>query len=258
MKVVILAGGYGTRISEESDLRPKPMIEIGGKPILWHIMKSYLAQGFSEFYILCGYKGFVIKEYFANYYLHQSDIRIDGAKNQMQILSNPSESWQVTLIETGLETMTGGRLQLAKKYLAGETFLLTYGDGVSNVDVNKLVEFHRSHGCLLTMTGVQPEGRFGALELEGDGTVSRFVEKPQGDGAWINGGFFVCEPGVFDYLDGENCIFEKTPMEQMSRQRQLKVFKHAGFWQCMDTMRDKIRLNELWKSGKAPWKNWSQ
>lgn len=257
MKVVILAGGYGTRISEESELKPKPMVEIGNKPILWHIMKSYSAQGFNDFVILCGYKGWVIKEYFANYFLHQSDIQIDVAKNSMEVLNNTSENWKVSLIETGLDTMTGGRIKRAQKYLQGESFMLTYGDGVSDVDVKELLAFHKGHGKTMTLTGVQAEGRFGALDVSPEGKVSRFKEKPKDDGAWINGGFFVCEPKIFDLLEDDNTILERSPLEKLSEAGQLMVYRHKGFWQCMDTLRDKNQLNDLWKSGRAPWKKWS-
>jgi glucose-1-phosphate cytidylyltransferase len=257
MKVVILAGGYGTRISEESDLRPKPMIEIGGKPILWHIMKGYSAQGFNEFIILCGYKSFVIKEFFANYFLHQSDVQIKVSKNHMEVLNNHSEDWTVTLLETGLDTMTGGRILKAKPHLEGQDFLLTYGDGVSNVNMIELIDFHRKHGKILTMTGIQPEGRFGAIDLNSDGSVNQFIEKPKGDGSYINGGFFVCKPEIFNYIQGDNTVFEKTPMEQLCTNKQVMVYRHHGYWQCMDTMRDKVRLNELWKTDRAPWKVWN-
>lgn len=256
MKVLILAGGYGTRISEESDVRPKPMIEIGGKPILWHIMKHYSSYGFNEFVILLGYKSYVIKEYFANYYLHNSDVTIDTANQKLEIHNNYSENWKITLIDTGLDTMTGGRVKRAKKFIANQPFFLTYGDGVSDVNIQNLLDFHKSHRKKITMTAIQPEGRFGALKLESNNEVSNFLEKPKGDGAWINGGFFVCEPEVLDYIDGDDTIFEKEPLQNLAEERELFSFKHEGFWKCMDTLRDKNQLNEMWNEGKARWKNW--
>jgi len=256
MKVAILAGGFGTRISEESDIKPKPMIEIGGKPILWHIMKLYSHYGHNEFVILCGYKGYVIKEYFANYFLHQSDVTFDLKNNKMEIHNNTSEPWKVTLVDTGLETMTGGRVKRGQKYLQDGPFLLTYGDGLSDLDINKSIEFHKSHGKHMTLTSVQPEGRFGALDLDGN-LIKRFAEKPKGDGSWINGGFFVCEPKVFDYIkEGDSTIFERSPMEGLARDGQLVAYKHESFWQPMDTLRDKMGLEKLWNSGSAPWKVW--
>ena len=256
MKVLILAGGYGTRISEESDVRPKPMIEIGGKPILWHIMKHYSSYGFNEFVILLGYKSYVIKEYFANYYLHNSDVTIDTANQKLEIHNNYSENWKITLIDTGLDTMTGGRVKRAKNFIANQPFFLTYGDGVSDVNIQNLLDFHKSHRKKITMTAIQPEGRFGALKLESNNEVSNFLEKPKGDGAWINGGFFVCEPEVLDYIDGDDTIFEKEPLQNLAEERELFSFKHEGFWKCMDTLRDKNQLNEMWNEGKAKWKNW--
>ncbi len=254
MKVAILAGGYGTRLSEETDIRPKPMVEIGGKPILWHIMKHYSAYGFNEFVVLLGYKGYTIKEYFANYYLHQSDITIDTKAGKLSVHSNDSEDWKITLVETGPETMTGGRVKRAEKYLAGEAFMLTYGDGVSDVNVKKLVEFHQSQKKILTLTAIQPEGRFGVLDIGAENKVQRFLEKPRGDGSWINGGFFVCDPKIFGYLgDGDKTIFERAPMETLASEGQLAAYQHEGFWKCMDTLRDKQELNQLWASGKAPW-----
>lgn len=254
MKVAILAGGFGTRLSEETDIRPKPMVEIGGKPILWHIMKHYSSYGFNEFVVLLGYKGYTIKEYFANYYLHQSDITIDTKAGKLTVHSNDSEDWKITLVETGPETMTGGRVKRAEKYLAGETFMLTYGDGVSDVNVKKLVEFHQTQKKILTLTAIQPEGRFGVLDIGAENKVQRFLEKPRGDGSWINGGFFVCEPGIFGYLrDGDKTIFERTPMETLASEGQLTAYQHEGFWKCMDTLRDKQELNQMWASGKAPW-----
>ena len=256
MKLVILAGGYGTRISEESDIKPKPMIEIGGKPILWHIMKHYSTFGIREFVILLGYKSYVIKEYFANYYLHNSDVTIDTATKNIKIHNNYSEDWSITLLETGLDTMTGGRIKRAADYIKDETFLLTYGDGVSNVNISNLIKFHHSHGKLMTMTSVQPEGRFGTIETIGTTQVSNFLEKPKGDGAWINGGFFVCSPRVLSYLDGDSTILEKMPLENLAKQGELHTFKHEGFWKCMDTLRDKNQLNQMWDDGQAPWKTW--
>ena len=256
MKVAILAGGFGTRLSEETDIKPKPMVGIGGKPIRWHIMKHYSHYGHNEFIILLGYKGYYIKEYFANYFLHQSDITIDIKNNKMEIHNNSSEPWKVTLVDTGLETMTGGRVKRAEKFLKDETFLLTYGDGVSDVDLDKLVSFHKKNGKSMTITSVQPEGRFGALDLEGD-LIKRFAEKPKGDGSWINGGFFVCEPKIFDYItEGDSTILERTPLEKLANDRELVAYKHDGFWKPMDTLRDKVQLEQLWSEGKAPWKVW--
>jgi glucose-1-phosphate cytidylyltransferase len=258
MKVIILAGGYGTRLSEETDIRPKPMLEIGGKPILWHIMKTYSHYGFHEFIILLGYKGYMIKEYFANYFLHQSNVTIDLVNNRMEVLNNTCEPWKVTLLDTGLETMTGGRILQAKQYIGNEPFMLTYGDGVSDVNINSLVQFHQSHGKIITMTTIQPEGRFGAVATNTDGLIESFTEKPQGDGTWINGGFFVCQPEVFSYItEGNVTIFERTPLENLAKDQQLYSYKHDGFWRCMDTLRDKIILNNLWDNHQAKWKVWS-
>ena len=256
MKVLLLAGGFGTRLSEETDIRPKPMAEIGGKPIIWHIMKGYSHYGFNEFVILLGYKGYYIKEYFANYFLHQSDVTIDLSNNDIQVHNNTSEPWKVTLLETGLDTMTGGRIKRAKKFIGDEPFLLTYGDGVSDINLDNLIKFHKSHGKLITMTAVQPEGRFGALETEGDKVVS-FLEKPKGDGSWINGGFFVCESKVLDFIAGDQTVFEQEPLEDLSSKGQLYKYQHNGFWKCMDTLRDKKTLNEMWEKGKAQWKTWT-
>jgi len=254
MKVVILAGGLGTRISEESDLKPKPMIEIGGKPILWHIMKSYSYYGFNDFIICCGYKSYVIKEYFHHYYLHQSDMTIDMVNNTTEFHTSGAEPWKVTLVDTGLNTMTGGRVKRVQKYIGNEPFMLTYGDGVSNIDISKLVDFHKKGKRLATLTAVQTGGKFGALGLSGD-TIESFQEKPKGDGAWINGGFFVLEPQIFDYIkDGDPTIWERGPLEGLAAAGQLGAFKHEGFWQPMDTLRDKNDLEKLWNSGKAPWK----
>ena len=256
MKVLILAGGYGTRISEESDIRPKPMIEIGGKPILWHIMKYYSSYGFNEFVILLGYKSYVIKEYFANDYLHNSDVIIDTAKQKMEILNNSSENWKITLIDTGLDTMTGGRVKRAKEHIGNEPFFLTYGDGVSDVNITELLNFHKSHKKKMTMTSIQPEGRFGALKIESDNKISSFLEKPKGDGAWINGGFFVCEPSVLDYIKNDETILEKEPLQDLANEGELFSYRHDGFWKCMDTLRDKNQLNDMWMDGVAKWKKW--
>jgi len=258
MKVAILAGGLGTRLSEETHSIPKPMIQIGGKPILWHIMKIYSHYGFDDFIILAGYKSYVIKEYFANYFLHQSDVSFDLATNSMEILNSQSEPWKVTILDTGLNTMTGGRIKRAERFLSDKPFFLTYGDGVSDVNINKLLDFHKKHGKKVTMTAVQPEGRFGAINLEdGSDQVSNFMEKPKGDGAWINGGFFVCEPGIFDFInEGDETIWERFPLEEIARKEELHAFKHTGFWKPMDTLRDKMQMEEEWKTNKAPWKVW--
>lgn len=256
MKVLLLAGGFGTRLSEETDMRPKPMVEIGGKPILWHIMKIYSQHGFNDFVVLLGYKGYYIKEYFANYFLHQSDVTIDLSNNEMQIHKNSSEPWKVTLLDTGLHSMTGGRVKRAQDIVGDESFMLTYGDGVSDVDIGRLVEFHKSHGKAITMTSVQPEGRFGAIEVQGD-QITNFLEKPKGDGAWINGGFFVCEPKVFDYIqDGDSSVFEQAPLQNLARDGELFSFKHHGFWMCMDSLKHKKDLNELYDNNQAKWKSW--
>jgi len=256
MKVVILAGGFGTRLSEETDVKPKPMVEIGGKPILWHIMKNYSSHGFNEFVILLGYKGYVIKEFFSNYFLHQSDVTIDLANNSIKIHQNESEPWKVTLLETGLNTLTGGRIKHAKDYIGGDDFLLTYGDGLSDVNIKETVKFHKNHGKYITMTAVQPAGRYGALDIKDDNSISSFKEKPKGDGAWINGGFFVCKPEVLNYIDGDSTTFEQEPLINLATDGELMSFKHAGFWECMDTLRDKTNLCQLWDQGEAPWKNW--
>lgn len=259
MKVVILAGGLGTRISEESHLKPKPMIEIGDKPILWHIMKIYSHYGLNDFIICCGYKGYMIKEYFADYYLHCSDITFDFTdENKMIVHNNVAEPWKVTLVDTGLNTQTGGRIKRIQKYVGNEPFMLTYGDGVSNIDINKLKDFHKSHGKLATMTAIQPGGRFGVLELNQNLNVLKFTEKSKEDGGWINGGFMVLEPKVFDYIsDKEECIFERSPLENLAKDGQLMAYKHYEFWQCMDTQRDKWQLESYWEKGNAPWKIWS-
>lgn len=257
MKVVILAGGYGTRISEESAIKPKPMVEIGEKPILWHIMKIYSAYGLTDFVICCGYKGHLIKEYFANYFLHMSDVTFDLKNNQMKVHTNGVEPWQVTLIDTGDGTMTGGRLKRVKAYLGNETFCFTYGDGVGNVDINRLIQFHHEQKGLATLTAVQPPGRFGAFKLAHDqAKVPTFKEKPQGDGAWVNGGFFVLEPVVIDYISGDSTVWEQEPLERLAQAGLLSAYKHYGFWQPMDTLRDKNVLEALWQKGDAPWKIW--
>lgn len=256
MKAVILAGGLGTRISEETHLRPKPMIEIGGKPILWHIMKIYSAHHVNEFIICCGYKGYVIKEYFANYFLHMSDVTFDMAINEMSVHHKKAEPWRVTLVDTGDDTLTGGRLKRVQEYVRNEpAFCFTYGDGVADIDITSQIEFHRNHGKLATVTAVQPPGRYGALLRQGT-SVLGFQEKPPGDGAWINGGFFVLNPGVMDYIDGDRSSWEGHSLESIADQGQLEAFEHRGFWQPMDTLRDKTQLEELWQSGKAPWKIW--
>jgi len=255
VKVVILAGGVGTRISEESHLKPKPMIEIGNKPILWHIMKIYSHYGLNDFVICCGYKGYVIKEYFANYFLHNSDVTFDMKTNSMEVHQNSADPWKVTVVDTGDKTMTGGRLKRVARYLGGEDFCFTYGDGVGDVDIGELVKCHKKEGRLATVTATQPPGRFGQLQIEGS-RVSTFHEKPHGDGSYINGGFFVLNPKVLEYIDGDSTTWEREPMERLAQDSQMSVFCHDGFWQPMDTLRDKIHLEELWKSGKAPWKVW--
>ncbi|HEX9786017.1 MAG TPA: glucose-1-phosphate cytidylyltransferase [Opitutaceae bacterium] len=257
MKTVILAGGFGTRISEESAVKPKPMIDIGHRPIIWHIMKIYSAHGINDFLICCGYKGFVLKEYFARYFLHQSDVTFDLSKDRMTVHRSEAEPWRVTLVETGENTMTGGRIKRVREHLGNETFCLTYGDGVSDVNIAESIAFHRSEKSYATLTAVQPAGRFGAFSLhEGDNLVKGFLEKPKGDGAWVNGGFFVCEPQVFDYIDGDATVWEREPLERLSHEGKLAAFRHPGFWQPMDTLRDKMYLEGLWSSGKAPWKVW--
>lgn len=257
MKVVILAGGFGTRISEESHLKPKPMIEIGARPILWHIMKVYSHFGFDDFVICLGYKGYCIKEYFAHYFLHEADITFDFKNNNERMVHHHSaEPWTVTLVNTGLETMTGGRVKRIREYIGNETFLLTYGDGVGNVNIPELIAYHKSHRKLATLTSTQPGGRFGALNLDDQNHIRHFQEKPKGDGAWVNAGFFVLEPEVFDYIDGDQTVFEREPLESLARDGQLLAYKHDGFWQPMDSLRDKKELEDLWKTGKAPWKIW--
>lgn len=257
MKVVILAGGLGTRISEESHLKPKPMIEVGDAPILWHIMKYYSFYGFNEFIICCGYKGYVIKEYFADYYLHRSDITFDFSDNNKMIVhNNVAEPWKVTVIDTGLNTMTGGRLKRIQKYVGNETCMMTYGDGVSDVDLDALLKFHREHGKAATLTAIQPGGRFGVLDIDDSQTVRQFSEKAKEDGGWINAGFMVLEPETFSYIEGDQTYFEKEPLENMAKDGNLAAYRHEGFWKCMDTMRDKGMLDELWNKGNAPWKRW--
>jgi len=257
MKVLILAGGLGSRLSEETTLRPKPMVEIGGKPILWHIMKIYSHFGFNEFIILCGYKGYMIKEYFANYYTHMSDMTIDMTTNKITHHVPHAEPWKVTLIDTGLETMTGGRIKKVQKYIGNQPFMLTYGDGVSDVNIDDLIKFHHSHKKAITITSVQPEGRYGSLVLTPDNRVDFFQEKPKGDGAWINAGFFVCQPEVFNFIpDGDHIIFEREPLENLAQGKELYAYKHEGFWKPMDTQRDKTQLEDLIEKNKAPWIRW--
>ncbi len=259
MKVVIFAGGLGTRLAEETDVRPKPMVEIGGKPILWHIMKTYSHYGFNDFIICLGYKGFYIKEYFMDYYMHNSDMTIELSSNKFSIHTTQSESFKVTLVDTGLSTKTAGRLQRIRQYTGNDPFMLTYGDGVSDIDIKKLVEFHKEHGRIATISAVQPEARFGEMEISGsDNLVMIFKEKPKVEGKWINGGFFVLSPQVFDFLDehADNIMWEEEPLNALSRERQLVAYKHQGFWKCMDALRDKLELEALWQNQKAPWKVW--
>jgi glucose-1-phosphate cytidylyltransferase len=256
MKVVILAGGYGTRLSEETDIKPKPMVEIGGRPILWHIMKLYSHYGYNDFVICLGYKGYYIKEFFYNYYLHQSDLTINVATNDIEIHNNTSEPWKVTLVDTGLETMTGGRLKRIQPYVKDEQFMVTYGDGVADIDIKKLVQFHNNHKKLCTMSSTQPTGRFGALDIDGNGRITRFTEKPKGDGSWVNIGFFVFEPNFFKYLnDSPNLVFEKEPLETLAKDNELFTYQHKGFWKCMDNIRDKRELEEMWNNDPK-WKVW--
>lgn len=257
MKVVILAGGLGTRLSEETDIRPKPMVEIGGSPILWHIMKIYASFGYNEFVICLGYKGYVIKEYFFNYFLHKTNVEIDIASNTVKTLDSTAENWKVSLIDTGNDTMTGGRIKRIRSVVGNEPFMLTYGDGVADVDIKALVEHHRQSGKKATVTAVQPSGRFGGLNIDADNQVKAFVEKPKGDGSWINGGFFVCEPSVFDYIENDETIWEREPLEKLALENQLTSFKHTGFWRPMDTLKDKKDLNEVWDRGEAAWKLWT-
>ncbi|PZO37024.1 MAG: glucose-1-phosphate cytidylyltransferase [Shackletoniella antarctica] len=257
MKAVILAGGLGTRLSEETSIKPKPMVEIGGYPILWHIMKTYSAHGINDFIVCCGYKGYVIKEYFANYFLHMSDVTFDLRYNQMNVHTGNAEPWKVTLVDTGAATMTAGRLKQVREHIGPETFCLTYGDGVSDVNITELIKFHQSQGGMATLTAVQPPGRFGAIALHEEQTkIETFQEKPEGDGAWINGGYFVLEPQVIDFIDGDDTVWEEQPLNKLAQMGQLSAFKHAGFWQPMDTLRDKNKLEDLWISNQAPWKVW--
>jgi len=255
MKAVILAGGYGTRIAEETHLKPKPMVEIGGKPVLWHIMKIYSAYGINDFVICCGYKGYVIKEYFANYALHVSDVTFDMRANRMDVHQSSAEPWSVTLIDTGDATGTGGRLRRVREYVGSDDFCFTYGDGVSDVDIAKLVAFHKSKRTIATVTATQPPGRFGVLTMN-DAKITSFEEKPQGDGGWVNGGYFVLSPKAIDYIDGDDTVWEREPMERLAKDGNLSAYVHRGFWQPLDTLRDKNLLNELWDSGTAPWKVW--
>ena len=258
MKAVILAGGLGTRLSEATNLIPKPMVEIGGKPILWHIMKTYSHYGINEFIICCGYKGYVIKEYFANYFRHNSDLTINLENNSIEVLDCHAEPWKVTLIDTGLNTMTGGRVKRIQKYVGNEPFLLTYGDGVADLNIQETIDLHKASGKLLSVTAYKPSGKFGALDINHDGKVNSFMEKPAGDGNWINAGYFVCQPEVFDYIpeDDDSAIFERLPLENIAKKGEMNAFKHSGFWKPMDTMRDNFELNEMWDNGEAPWKVW--
>lgn len=255
MKAVILAGGLGTRISEETVVRPKPMIDIGGKPVLWHILKIYSNHGINDFIICLGYKGYMVKEYFANYFLHTSDVTFDLANNRMEVHQQHAEPWRVTLVDTGDQTQTGGRLKRVARYLDNQAFCFTYGDGLADIDITAQLAFHRRRNCLATMCAVQPPGRFGAIDIK-DNRITRFEEKPSGDGSWINGGFFILEPGVLDYIADDSTIWERDPLEALARDGQISAYTHEGFWQPMDTLRDKIKLEELWQSGHAPWKVW--
>ena len=257
MKALILAGGFGTRLSEETDIRPKPMVEVGGKPILWHIMKMYSHYGINEFIILLGYKGYYIKEYFANYYLHQSDVTIDISNNNIQTHSNKSEPWKVTLLETGLNTMTGSRVKKARSYIKDETFMLTYGDGLADMNINETLKFHKNHGKLMTMTSAKPDTRFGLLNIGKDNKVVKFNEKPQIKDSWVNAGYFICQPEVLDYIDdGEDVVFEEEPIKKLVKDEEIYTYRHNGFWMPMDTQRDKIKLNEIYSSHNAPWMVW--
>jgi len=256
MKVVILAGGLGTRISEETDSKPKPMVEIGGKPILWHIMKLYSSYGLNDFVICAGYKGYIIKEYFFNYFLHHSSITVNLANNSAEFHNSESEQWKVTIADTGTNTMTGGRIKQIQKYIGDETFLLTYGDGLGDINIKELLAFHKNHGKKATLTSVQPSGRFGQLNLNDTNNVASFIEKPKGDGAWINAGFFVLEPSIFNLINSDETVWEQGPLETLAKEGQLKAYKHNGFWKPMDTLKDKTDLNVMWNSGKADWKVW--
>ena len=259
MKVVIFAGGLGTRLSEETTMRPKPMVEIGGKPIIWHIMKIYAQHGFNDFIICLGYKGYMIKEYFMNYFMHNSDLTIDLKNNTSTIHHTKSEAFKITLIDTGLHSMTAGRLQRVQSHIGNETFMLTYGDGVSDIDLTSLYKFHKEHGKIATMTSIQPPGRFGSLDIENNNLITEFVEKPKGDGLWINGGFFILEPQVFNFLphDSDNVMWEQDPLKELAKSNELMAYKHHGFWKCMDHLRDKTALDDLWDSKKAAWKTWN-
>jgi glucose-1-phosphate cytidylyltransferase len=256
MKVVILAGGLGTRLSEETSLRPKPMVDIGDKPILWHIMKIFSSYGYNDFIICLGYKGYIIKEYFANYFLHQSDVTINLKDNSISTHESAAEPWVITLVDTGKESMTGGRIKRIQKYIGNESFLLTYGDGVGSIDIGSLIKFHKKNKKMLTVTAVQPSGRFGALNIDNRDLVNSFLEKPKGDGSWINGGFFVCEPKVFDFIHDDKSIWERDSMEKITAAGEMAAYKHNGYWKPMDTLRDKQELDKEWNSGTAPWKNW--
>ena len=257
MKVVILAGGRGTRISEETEVLPKPMVEIGGKPVIWHIMKLYSHYGFNDFIICLGYRGYMIKEYFSHYFMHMSDVTIDLSKNETKIHTTTSEPWKITLVDTGLETMTGSRLKRIKKYVGNQTFLLTYGDGLADINMKKLIQFHKKNRKLATLTAIQNAGRFGVLNIDSRDKVSSFLEKPKGESGWINGGFFVLEPGIFNFIENDDTvIWEKEPLENLAKQDKLSAYKHTGFWGCMDTLRDKISFERTWQSGAAPWKVW--
>jgi len=257
MKVVLLAGGLGTRLSEETVLKPKPMVEIGGMPILWHIMKIYASHGFNDFIVCLGYKGYIVKEYFANYFLHKSDVTIDLKNNSIEVHESNAEPWKITLVHTGDDSMTGGRIKRIQKYVNDETFMLTYGDGVADINIKALVDYHKEHGKLCTVTSVQPSGRFGALDLSAENEVRSFFEKPKGDGSWINGGYMVCEPGIFDYIkQGDATVWEQAPMQDIALDGQMYAYKHYGFWRPMDTLKDMHDLNEMWNTGSSPWKIW--
>jgi glucose-1-phosphate cytidylyltransferase len=257
LKVLILAGGFGSRLGEETSLKPKPMLEIGDRPVLWHIMKLYSFYGFNEFIILLGYKGYMIKEYFANYYLHKSDLTVNLCDNTLEYHNNNAEPWKVTLLDTGYNTLTGGRVKRAQELVGNERFMLTYGDGVADINIRQLVKYHEKNKKLITMTAVMPEGRFGSLDINDENQIKQFKEKPKGDGGWINGGFFVCEPGVFNYItEGDSSVFEQKPLENLAHEGQLYAYKHEGFWKPMDTLRDKNQLIEMWEKGSAPWKIW--